>query len=416
MLLSYYRNLIHLFLISLFFQAIFTKLGGSLFFYLDDFLFILILPYFGLMLKKDPYLAAGLSSFLIVCIILFFVECRTTAFLKDLLLFIKPLGFFWGFIAFFLYEKKMHFSWTLYIRIFFFSVFYGILQSLAWNFNHIELPFFDGKTMLGFNSLLGSQVWISRVNSFYPHTVWFGLVSSLFGIFGILSQNKKLIVISSIALLISFTRWAIALFGFIAFVHFYIHNPRKRPFLLIMTSVITLTISLKYGQQIMTLWDLFYGNYNSDSTIKLYGIQKGIELFRQNPFGYGLGSYGTGSSSGSFTYNWIHFRSSMFKIMEGASGIESIWTILLIQTGCIGFITYLYPFVRRIKNISKDPSAMFFLFIALLPLISVFYNPLVLALCAFFTVFAYKASPYTKVDQPPSTINRQNNETSTPSV
>ena len=134
--------------------------------------------------------------------------------------------------------------------------------------------------------------------------------------------------------------------------------------------IIFLTIGIYFFKDISKVYDNVYDGYSQ--TPKIYGILKTVELVQLYPFGVGLGMYGTKYSANSKIYNELNFRPQIQEILLTAtSGIESMYAILISQTGVIGFLLFIGIFLRHFIGNNSPLFKLKFLLILLLP---IYYN------------------------------------------
>ncbi len=94
---------------------------------------------------------------------------------------------------------------------------------------------------------------------------------------------------------------------------------------------------LFYGQSFFREYNQVYKDYTKENTLKLYGMDKGLEIFKYNFFvGTGIGSYGSKYSVESDIYQKYGFDRGMLSILKYAtSGIESGVVTTLVENGII---------------------------------------------------------------------------------
>lgn len=358
---------------------------GDLFLLIDDVIFVLLIPIFFNSLRKEKILIVSLCYIIIKSLFLFFWEIQIVAYFKDLLLLLKPIIFFWGF--YFSFEQRSD-NYFLKVEKFFryfivITMLYGIIQFVFYFKFRISLPMQSAKYFSGAKSVMEDPFLLVRVASIYAHPLWFGYICTFSGVFYLFKRKYWISVIALVGVLVSFSRWALAIYLIGIAGYFLIMHPKftKRS-ILVLFPVFCVFIFIYIGK-ILDIYNTLWKGYN-DHAIKMHGIVKGMELLKQNPFGYGLGSFGTSSSTGSITYKLVSFSSKQLNYLPFAqSGIESFFTIISVQLGLDGLLMYFIPFIKKIK---LTPAGLFFILLLCFPLISL-YNTYVLILSAFFIQF-----------------------------
>ena len=378
-------------LILLLFQFVLVDVLGNVFLLYDDLVVVFVFPIFILELfKNENFRVLRLSLFLILAqsVLFLCIDFNIRAHFLDLVWLLKPIIIFW--VCYSLFSRWSNTKLKLYLRffrlVFIVSLLYGVLQFISWVFFGVELPMTTFKMMTGLHELTGgSKFDFLRVSSIYAHPIWFGLVCSLFGTFFFYEKKYGIFLLCILGILLSFSRWALFLQGFSIAVIILRSAKSKTSWIAIgLFAFFVLVFLIMNIPVILEYYDTFWGGYNQQA-LKMYGIKKAIELFTMNPFGYGLGTFGTINSQESYVYNLIYFDEFRFRFLQTAkSGIESIWFIILIQLGITGLFFYIWPFLNLIK-IGKR-SSVFVMAFLLLPLISIIYIPSYLVLLVFFII------------------------------
>lgn len=355
---------------------------GDMFLLIDDFIFVLLIPLFLSNIKKNKIIIISLCYILIKSLFLLFWEINLGAYFNDLILFLKPIIFFWGFYLLFEYRSdnyfvtiEKYFRWFLVI-----TMLYGVMQFVLFFKFRISLPMQSAKYFAGAKSVMEDPFSLVRVASIYAHPLWFGYICAFSGVFYLFLRKYWISLIAIIGVLVSFSRWALAIYLIGIAGYFLIIHPKftKRSLIVLFPAFCILTFL--YIGRILDLYNSLWKGYN-DHAIKMHGIVKGLELLQYNPFGYGLGSYGTSISADSITYKLVSFSSKQLNYLPFAkSGIESFITIISVQLGIDGLIMYFIPFFSKIK---LNAAGLFFTLLLIFPIISL-YNTYVLILCAFF--------------------------------
>lgn len=374
-------------LFILLFQYILTYYFGDIFLYIDELAFLLILPSFIINSGKHKGILLVLIYLVFKTILLFFFfwELRFQDLLIDFYFILKPLIFFWA--VYFLFSNislpKLK-NIEKYFRYFFIlTTFYGIFQFLAYYFLRITLPMQGEKFFQGADVLLSDNFSLTRASSIYGHALWFAYVCAFSGIFYLYLKKYLIVLLSLFGILVTFSRWALLLYLLGCFGIFIYRNRRK--------SILAFSIILPFiflylfdiSNKIFGVYNLLWEGYNESST-KVYGITKAFELLLINPFGFGVGSFGTYSSTSSQTYDLIYFSSEVLERLSNLkSGIESFTSILAVQLGLDSVIIYFYLFVNRLE---WSYSGLFFFLLILFPMVSI-YTSLLLILSAFFITY-----------------------------
>ena len=88
---------------------------------------------------------------------------------------------------------------------------YGIVQFFAWNIFEIWLPLAGIKYIFSLNVLIGSDIPVGRVAGIWGHQNFYGLVSMVIALYGLINKNVFYFIIGLSGLIISFSRWPIFL-------------------------------------------------------------------------------------------------------------------------------------------------------------------------------------------------------------
>lgn len=347
---------------------------------LDELITFSLLPIFFLYItKENKYLLVSVTYILIKTVILFFIEARLAPTLLDLFSwFLKPLILFWSFIYIFeKQDKKFIDKTTKYLEyIFFIGVTYGILQFVLWFLFRVDLPMRSSNYLNASQVVSGDQFAFLRISSIFGQPLWYGYFCSLFGIYYTINKKYYHVVFAFMGLILAFSRWATFLFGLSVF--FVVVSGLSKNKKILIYAILTLILVLLIPKGI-SIYDKIWGNYG-DTAIKIYGIKKALFLIFHNPIGYGVGSYGTSNSIGSFTYNISHFDlSRLANLGEKKSGIEATVFIFMVQIGIDGLIAFILPFLKKLKKNKK--STVFYIFLILLPLVDI-YSSLVITTAA----------------------------------
>ena len=377
------RNLFYVVSISiiiiLIIQYILVNYVTDLALYLDDFIqFLLTIGFTFYSFKKKPIVGICFLVFaLIGWILMPFYSTFFMAFL-DFLWMAKAIIFFYGFY-YFLYQlsfRQLERIENIILFIFKFTLVYGILQWIMYFLFRKELPMLGVSYVQGIEELFSDRFAIRRVNSIFGFHLWFAYLCTIFGVYLFYFKRYFFTILCIIGLLCAFSRMAIGLF-FLGLIFVLIKRRKKNIRLFLVFTFIVFIIFIFYQwQEIITYYNIFWGGYNNKA-IKMLGIQRAIELFIQNPFGYGFGSFGTKYSFGSVL-------NGNLDLAGRTSGIESLYSILLIQTGLFGTFFYVFPFLLHFFQ--KRESRYLMGILLVLPCISSLYNPILLAMCCLLVV------------------------------
>ena len=339
----------------------------------DDLLVFSLIPFFILYLKKDLYLLFYFTFLFIYTIWNLFFNLNPYGILGDMQWFVKPLVLIYGMIYLLenVYTKRLNQKLVkILLLLSFVGALYGLIQFFAWNLFAIWLPLADIKYIMSLNLLFGSDIPVGRVAGIWGHQNFCGLVSMVVTIYGIISKRYIYLLTGVFGLVISFSRWPIFL-AFISFI-FLSKNIKfsyLRKYSLSMMTVLII-VGVYFFNDINKVYGSVYDGYSQ--TPKMYGIMKTVELLQLYPFGVGLGMYGTRFSANSKIYNELNFRPQIQEmLLTATSGIESMYAILISQTGIVGFILFVGIFLRHFLSNSNPVFKLKFLLILLLP---IYYN------------------------------------------
>jgi len=386
-----YKNfLFYMAFCLLFLQFFGREFISTQFRFIDEIvLFFIILFSFFYIFKKKKYIGLCLSLFVFSGLFLSLWEFRFNAIVFDMSWFIKSLFYFWG--CYYLFEllpnidRKSRFVNKIVVL----CVMYGLCQFFAWYLFRYQLPLSGEKYVMGFSEILAERFTVRRVSSVFGHTLWFGYISSLFGSYFFYKRKYFLAIFCFLGVFVTFSRWALVL-SVLSITS--ILSERKqlktKIALISLLCIVTIFAIINY-QKIANVYNIFWGTY-SKNAIKITGIKKASTLFFKNPIGYGFGTFGTSNSIGSSLYKELNWNISSLS----TSGIESFYTILLVQTGIIGLFLYVMPFLIEFKKYKQ--TRFVYLHLLVLPIMSVLYIPLYLFLSSFLIVSIKKNVNYDK--------------------
>ncbi len=376
------NRLVSVFFFALLLQFLFVYLFGDVFLFVDDIIFILIIPFFiNGIIKKEKIVVISLVYIILKSLLLLVWERNFLNYGIDLILILKPIIIFWGFYFLFEYRTDIFILKTEKILRFVFvsTAIYGVIQFVMYLKFRISIPMQDTKFFHGADAIAKDPFSLVRASSIFAHPLWYGYVCAFCGTFYLFKRKYWISIIALLGVLVTFSRWALAIYLLGVFGYFLIEHKKLTKRVLLVFIPLTLVFIITQIDQILYIYNKLWSGYN-DHAIKIYGIIKGIDLISLNPFGYGIGSYGTSTSGTSKTYNLVNFNSHFLNLLPWVkSGIESFATIISVQLGVDSLIFYFSPFCSKLK---LNKEGVFFGLLLIFPIISL-YNPYVLILSAF---------------------------------
>lgn len=294
----------------------------------------------------------------------FFVSVFSSApgYYLTIFVYLKPIFLIAGLLVLFR-ENRVDFA--VIEKVVLFAACYAIIQFLFFYFFKIFLPGSGHKLIL-----IGGH-WFLRAGGVCGHPVIFSFM--LFPIFVVYFIKKKYVrsALIFLALALSFSRWSI----FLAFLVCLLLSSRAQRLFL---SSLIVFLTLLYGWSFYREYKQVYKNYNEVNTLKLYGMDKGMEIFTHNPLvGTGIGSFGSKYSADSDIYQEYEFDRGMLSVLKNAtSGIESGVVIILVENGILFGILYLMLIFQSF-SIAKSFVAkkIIFVFFVLYIISTIFYHP-----------------------------------------
>jgi|GEM_PF-5472774 len=372
----------------LLFQYCLSYYFGDIFLSADELVIFLVLPTFLNHVSKNKVLVLVLSYLIFKVILFFFWEQRLQATLIDLYFLLKPLVFFWSVYFLISNLRLVHLeNIEKYFRyIFIATTIYGICQFTAYYLFRITLPMQGAKFFQGAESLLEDSFSLTRASSIYGHALWFAYICAFAGIFYMYRRKKIIVLLATIGVLVTFSRWALFILGLGCFAILVYRNKRQAILAMMILVPFMLLYLFVISDKIFSVYNNLWQGYNENST-KIYGMSKALELLSINPLGFGAGSFGTYVSVNSETYKLINFSPTVLTRLAGLkSGIESFTSILAVQLGLDAVIIFFYPYFKKLK---WSYSGVYFFLLIIFPIVSI-YTPLLLILSAFFIVYIEK--------------------------
>lgn len=372
------RKFLLIALLALYLQYLFVTNVSLAFLYIDEAIVVLLVPAFIISAFKNLKLLISFYLFILLGLLLFMIHQYNGNAILDCINFCKPIMLFYGlYYLFYQIEyKQLNKILNIFVILFKIALIYGILQWIVYFLFKIELPMLNLAHVSGSEEFLGGEKFgIRRVNSIFGFHLWFAYLCACFGGYFFYRKMYVWVLLCLGGILCAFSRFGLALF--VLSIIITLLQKKNTKYIATIIGSCALICIFYYWEEIMHLYDIFWGTYN-DNAIKMLSIKQGINLFIENPFGYGFGSFGTQYSVESNLNGLLNFDGK-------ASGAESYYLILLVQVGLFGLLFYLFPFVYHFYTQKKSRYLMGL--ILLFPLISTFYNPIFLAMTSLIIVW-----------------------------